>query len=76
MTDIVGQVLPDGDKELAWEFVESKAKSASTFDDFVPDKGKPALGCTKNSADRTRTRHHHPHVWAAGRRQDVYRGSR
>jgi hypothetical protein len=37
-------VLPDGDKELAWEFVESKAKSESTFDDFVPEKGKPAFG--------------------------------
>ena len=37
-------VLPDGDKELAWEFVESKAKSESTLDDFVPEKGKPPFG--------------------------------
>jgi hypothetical protein len=37
-------VLPDGDKELAWEFVESKAKSESTFDDFVPEKGKATFG--------------------------------
>jgi len=33
-------VLPGGEKELAWEFVESKARSEETIDDFVPEKGK------------------------------------
>lgn len=35
-------VLPGGEKELAWEFVESKARSEETIDDFVPEKGKYA----------------------------------
>jgi hypothetical protein len=35
-------VLPSGEKELAWEFVESKAmsKSKKGFDDFVREKGR------------------------------------
>lgn len=33
-------VLPGGEKELAWEFVESKAKSDESIDDFVPEKGR------------------------------------
>ncbi|KAK3904186.1 P-loop containing nucleoside triphosphate hydrolase protein [Staphylotrichum tortipilum] len=33
-------VLPGGEKELAWEFVESKAKSEEVIDDFVPEKGR------------------------------------
>ncbi|KAL2270610.1 hypothetical protein VTJ83DRAFT_2794 [Remersonia thermophila] len=33
-------VLPGGEKELAWEFVEGKIKSNTDFDDFVPDKGR------------------------------------
>ncbi|KAL2161770.1 hypothetical protein VTH06DRAFT_7554 [Thermothelomyces fergusii] len=33
-------VLPGGEKELAWEFVKSKAASAKAFDDFVPEKGR------------------------------------
>lgn len=32
-------VLPGGEKELAWEFVESKASARVEFDDFVPEKG-------------------------------------
>lgn len=32
-------VLPGGEKELAWEFVESKARSNDEYDDFVPEKG-------------------------------------
>lgn len=33
-------VLPGGEKELAWDFVESKASSRGEIDDFVPDKGR------------------------------------
>jgi len=33
-------VLPGGEKELAWEFVESKANSEEVIDDFVPEKGE------------------------------------
>lgn len=33
-------VLPGGEKELAWAFVENKSLSTSTFDDFIPDKGR------------------------------------
>ncbi|KAH7127593.1 P-loop containing nucleoside triphosphate hydrolase protein [Dactylonectria macrodidyma] len=33
-------VLPGGEKELAWTFVENKSQSNSEFDDFVPDKGR------------------------------------
>ncbi len=32
-------VLPGGEKELAWEFVESKANAEEVVDDFVPEKG-------------------------------------
>ncbi|KAM0421225.1 hypothetical protein ACHAPT_010945 [Fusarium lateritium] len=32
-------VLPGGEKQLAWEFVENKAL-ASNFDDFIQDKGR------------------------------------
>jgi hypothetical protein len=34
-------VLPGGEKELAWEFVESKARAEDAIDDFVPEKGEP-----------------------------------
>ncbi|KAH8683746.1 hypothetical protein BGZ61DRAFT_507865 [Ilyonectria robusta] len=33
-------VLPGGEKELAWAFVENKSPSTSDFDDFIPDKGR------------------------------------
>ncbi|KAK4149361.1 P-loop containing nucleoside triphosphate hydrolase protein [Chaetomidium leptoderma] len=33
-------VLPGGEKELAWEFVESKANSDDAMDDFVREKGR------------------------------------
>ncbi|KAI0147041.1 P-loop containing nucleoside triphosphate hydrolase protein [Xylariaceae sp. FL1272] len=34
-------VLPNGDKELMWEFCEAKKiTSAATFDDFIVDKGR------------------------------------
>ena len=33
-------VLPGGEKELAWAFVENKSLSKSDFDDFIPDKGR------------------------------------
>ncbi|KAJ1331785.1 NTP/NDP exchange transporter [Microdochium nivale] len=36
-------VLPGGEKELAWAFVENKSLSnsgADSFDDFIPDKGR------------------------------------
>lgn len=33
-------VLPGGEKELAWTFVENKSQSTSDFDDFVADKGR------------------------------------
>ncbi|KAL2148037.1 hypothetical protein VTI28DRAFT_93 [Corynascus sepedonium] len=33
-------VLPGGEKELAWEFVQSKTASKENFDDFVSDKGR------------------------------------
>lgn len=33
-------VLPSGEKELAWAFVENKSLSTSDFDDFIPDKGR------------------------------------
>ncbi|KAK0711900.1 P-loop containing nucleoside triphosphate hydrolase protein [Lasiosphaeris hirsuta] len=33
-------VLPGGEKELAWDFVESKAYSKETYDDFVTEKGR------------------------------------
>lgn len=32
-------MLPGGEKELAWEFVESKARAEEVIDDFVPEKG-------------------------------------
>ncbi|KAI1082911.1 P-loop containing nucleoside triphosphate hydrolase protein [Whalleya microplaca] len=33
-------VLPNGEKELAWSFVENKSLSRDSFDDFIPDKGR------------------------------------
>ncbi|KAK4235599.1 P-loop containing nucleoside triphosphate hydrolase protein [Achaetomium macrosporum] len=33
-------VLPGGEKELAWDFVQSKSRSNAVIDDFVPDKGR------------------------------------
>ncbi|KAH9987836.1 hypothetical protein F4779DRAFT_611294 [Xylariaceae sp. FL0662B] len=33
-------VLPGGEKELAWAFVENKGLSKAGFDDFIPDKGR------------------------------------
>ncbi|KFA80831.1 hypothetical protein S40288_08521 [Stachybotrys chartarum IBT 40288] len=33
-------VLPGGEKELAWTFVENKSQCTSEFDDFVADKGR------------------------------------
>jgi hypothetical protein len=33
-------VLPSGEKNLAWEFVENKSISTAEFDDFIPDKGR------------------------------------
>lgn len=33
-------VLPGGEKELAWAFVENKSISKTEFDDFIPDKGR------------------------------------
>ncbi|KAH9883598.1 P-loop containing nucleoside triphosphate hydrolase protein [Xylariomycetidae sp. FL2044] len=33
-------VLPGGEKELAWAFVENKSLSRDGFDDFIPDKGR------------------------------------
>jgi hypothetical protein len=33
-------VLPGGEKDLAWAFVENKALSQGGFDDFIPDKGR------------------------------------
>ena len=33
-------VLPGGEKDLAWNFVENKSKFESKFDDFVADKGR------------------------------------
>lgn len=33
-------VLPGGEKDLAWAFVESKSLSKAEFDDFIPDKGR------------------------------------
>jgi SpoVK/Ycf46/Vps4 family AAA+-type ATPase len=33
-------VLPSGEKELAWTFVENKSQSTSNFDDFIADKGR------------------------------------
>ncbi|KAK0717519.1 P-loop containing nucleoside triphosphate hydrolase protein [Lasiosphaeria miniovina] len=33
-------VLPEGEKELAWDFVESKAAEKEVTDDFVADKGR------------------------------------
>lgn len=33
-------VLPEGEKDLAWAFVENKSLSKTDFDDFIPDKGR------------------------------------
>jgi hypothetical protein len=33
-------VLPGGEKDLAWAFVENKSQSTSDFDDFIADKGR------------------------------------
>lgn len=33
-------VVPDDEKQLAWDFVESKTTSNEAFDDFIPDKGR------------------------------------
>ena len=32
-------MLPGNEKRLAWEFVENKALSDNSFDDFIEDKG-------------------------------------
>lgn len=36
-------VLPGGEKELAWAFVENKNMSNFVYDDFVADKGMHPL---------------------------------
>ena len=36
-------VLPGGEKELAWDFVESKNLSNYAYDDFIPEKGNDSL---------------------------------
>ncbi|KUJ21199.1 P-loop containing nucleoside triphosphate hydrolase protein [Mollisia scopiformis] len=33
-------VLPEGEKELVWDFVESKNMSNYAYDDFIPEKGR------------------------------------
>lgn len=33
-------VVPDDEKQLAWDFVESKTTSNEAFDDFIQDKGR------------------------------------
>ncbi|KAG9234677.1 P-loop containing nucleoside triphosphate hydrolase protein [Amylocarpus encephaloides] len=33
-------VLPGGEKDLAWAFVENKSICITEFDDFIPDKGR------------------------------------
>jgi hypothetical protein len=33
-------VLPGGEKELAWEFVQSKILDDNTSEDFIPGKGE------------------------------------
>ena len=44
-------VLPGGEKELAWEFVEGKARSSAQVDDFVPDKGAKPRTKPQDGAD-------------------------
>ncbi len=36
-------VLPGGEKELAWAFVENKNLSNYAYDDFIPEKGIHSL---------------------------------
>jgi hypothetical protein len=40
-------VLPGGEKELAWAFVENKSLSKTGFDDFIPDKGRGLIILSK-----------------------------
>jgi len=36
-------VLPGREKQLAWQFVESKGLADNTFDDYVQDKGRGVI---------------------------------
>jgi len=71
-------VLPNGEKELAWSFVESKNSEDIKFDDFVPEKGgrsdypRMALTCKYSNIIATRPWPHHTDVWATRSRQDLH----
>ncbi|KKY38840.1 putative atpase aaa+ type core [Diaporthe ampelina] len=38
--DFDSLVVPDDEKQLAWDFVESKTALNEAFDDFIPEKGR------------------------------------
>jgi len=75
-------VLPGGEKELAWDFVESKARYSEEYDDFVAEKGEHAINpmfffVLRNGVDPDpRPGHYYSHVWPARSRQDIYRRGR
>lgn len=67
--------LPGTEKQLAWDFVESKTL-ANSFDDFIQDKGKKPQSADLSTSDIRRAWYHHSHVWSTWCRKDLYRRSR
>jgi hypothetical protein len=81
-------VLPEGEKELVWDFVESKNMTNYANYDFIPEKGIFFFLCTGNPVlsfcfglpelilTVDRPRYYCSHVWSTWCRKDIHRRSR
>ena len=73
-------VLPGNEKELAWAFVENKALSNNSFDDFVHDKGEYSVVCItiifELDINSCRPWSYYPHVRSSWCWKDIHRRSR
>jgi hypothetical protein len=70
-------ILPNGEKELAWSFVEAKGSARVAFDDFIPEKGMlnrlhVGDGAPELISLLFRSRSHYSSLWSAWRWQDLY----
>jgi hypothetical protein len=78
-------VLLGGEKELVWDFAESKNMSNYVYDDFIHEKGilstrdlapmfYPCIGGQLLIVKRPRC--YYPHVWTSWGGKDLHRRSR